>query len=64
MRPAGDQKINRRWFQAIPKSFFGTIEPRRGIPRNNALFTGALALAGAFTMSYQFGAERLMVRGY
>src|SRR6476659_1446244 len=23
---------------AIPKSFFGAIEPRRGIPRNNVIF--------------------------
>jgi amino acid transporter len=31
----------------------------RGIPRNNVLFTGVLALAGAFVMSYQLGAELL-----
>jgi hypothetical protein len=37
---------------AIPKGFFGAIEPKRGIPRNNVLFTGAVALAGAFLMSY------------
>lgn len=44
---------------AIPQGFFGTIEPIRGIPRNNVFFTGAIILAGAFTMSYQFGAELL-----
>lgn len=43
----------------IPRGFFGVIEPRRGVPRNNVLFTGALALAGAFAMSYQLGAELL-----
>lgn len=44
---------------AIPKSFFGAIEPRRGIPRNNVLFTGALVLIGAFSVNYQLGAELL-----
>ncbi|MGQ9632809.1 MAG: APC family permease [Bryobacteraceae bacterium] len=43
----------------IPRRFFGAIEPKRAIPRNNVLFTGALALAGAFSMSYQLGAELL-----
>lgn len=43
----------------IPRSFFGAIEPKRGVPRNNVLFTGAVALAGAFLMSYQLGAELL-----
>ncbi len=43
----------------IPRGFFGAIEPKRGIPRNNVLFTGGLALAGAFVMSYQLGAELL-----
>ncbi len=43
----------------IPRGFFGVIEPHRGVPRNNVLFTGALALAGAFAMSYQLGAELL-----
>ena len=35
----------------IPRSFFGAIDPKRGIPRNNVLFVGALALIGAFSMS-------------
>jgi len=43
----------------IPRGFFGAIEPKRRVPRNNVLFTGALALAGAFLMSYQLGAELL-----
>lgn len=43
----------------IPKRFFGAIEAKRGVPRNNVLFTGVLALAGAFAMSYQLGAELL-----
>jgi len=43
----------------IPRGFFGVIESKHGIPRNNVLFTGAIALAGAFAMSYQLGAELL-----
>ncbi len=44
---------------ALPKSFFGAIDPKRNIPRNNVLFTGALALIGAFALTYQLGAELL-----
>jgi putrescine importer len=44
---------------AIPKSFFGAIDPRRHIPRNNVLFAGALALIGALTMSFERGVELL-----
>ena len=44
---------------ALPRNFFGVIEPKRGIPRNNVVLIGALALAGAFTLSYQLGAELL-----
>lgn len=44
---------------ALPKSFFGVIDPKRHIPRNNVLFTGAVALVGGFLLSYQLGAEML-----
>ena len=44
---------------ALPRSFFGAIEPKRGIPRNNVLCVGAIALAGGLTLSYQLGAEML-----
>ncbi|MCC6862020.1 MAG: APC family permease [Bryobacterales bacterium] len=44
---------------ALPRRFFGAIEPKRRIPRNNILFVGALALLGAFILSYQLGAEML-----
>jgi amino acid transporter len=43
----------------IPSKFFAAIDPRRNIPRNNVLLTGAIALIGAFLISYQFGAEML-----
>ena len=44
---------------ALPKSFFGAIEPVRRIPRNNVLFVGAVSLAGAFVINYDLGAEML-----
>jgi putrescine importer len=43
----------------IPKQFFGAIEPRKRIPRNNVIFVGAIALAGAFVISYERGTELL-----
>ena len=43
----------------IPKEFFGAIDPKNHIPRNNVLFVGALALTGAFLISYERGAELL-----
>jgi amino acid transporter len=43
----------------IPRGFFAFISPGRGIPRNNVLFVGALALIFAFILSYQLGAELL-----
>jgi amino acid transporter len=44
---------------ALPRSFFGAIDPRTHIPRNNVLLVGALALLGGFVLTYQLGAEML-----
>jgi putrescine importer len=54
---------------AIPKSIFGVIEPKRRIPRNNILLVGAFALAGAGVLeffanklgggAYEIGAQAL-----
>jgi putrescine importer len=44
---------------ALPKSFFGAIDPRRHVPRNNVLFVGAISLIGAFLMNYDLGAQML-----
>jgi len=44
---------------AIPKSFFGYLHPKTRVPSRNVIFMGALALAGAFAISYQTGAELL-----
>jgi putrescine importer len=42
---------------ALPRSFFGAIEPRRRVPRNNILAVGAFALLGAGVL--EFFAKRL-----
>ncbi|HMI51816.1 MAG TPA: APC family permease [Candidatus Saccharimonadales bacterium] len=44
---------------ALPKSFFGAVDPKHHIPRNNVLFVGAIVLTGSFLMSYGRGAELL-----
>ena len=44
---------------ALPKGFFGAIDPRRRIPRNNVLFVGAVSLVGAFLMDFDLGAQIL-----
>src|SRR5579863_770844 len=52
---------------ALPKSFFGVVDVKRHVPRNNVLFVGALALAGAFLLPaiageatcYELGANLL-----
>ena len=44
---------------ALPKGFFGKIEAKRHIPANNVILIGAIALAGAFLMTYERGAELL-----
>jgi amino acid transporter len=42
---------------ALPKAFFGVIEPKRRVPRNNIVAVGAFALAGAALL--EFFASRL-----
>jgi amino acid transporter len=44
---------------ALPKSFFGAIEPKRRIPRNNVVFVGVVALIGAFIVDFDLGAQML-----
>lgn len=44
---------------ALPKSFFGAVDPVRHVPRNSVIFVGVIALAGAFVVSYGLGAEML-----
>jgi putrescine importer len=44
---------------ALPRSFFGAIEPKKRIPRNNVLLVGAVALIGAMVLSFERGVELL-----
>jgi putrescine importer len=49
---------------ALPRSFFGVVDPKRHVPRNNVLFVGAMALGAALLVnygmfSYALGAEML-----
>jgi amino acid transporter len=44
---------------ALPKKFFGAIEAKRRIPRNNVVFVGAVSLIGAFLLDYDLGAQML-----
>jgi putrescine importer len=44
---------------ALPKSFFGAVDARHGVPRNNVFFVGGVVLIGAFLLSYGLGAEML-----
>jgi len=50
--------------KALPPAFFGKVDPKRHVPRNNVLFVGAIALFGALLVSfglfsYGLGAEML-----
>jgi amino acid transporter len=44
---------------ALPRGFFGFVDPKTHIPRYNILLIGAVCLVGSFLMSYQLGAELL-----
>jgi amino acid transporter len=45
--------------KALPQSFFGVVDAKRHVPRNNVIFVGAIALIGAFIINYGLGAEML-----
>ncbi|MBZ5619176.1 MAG: APC family permease [Acidobacteriia bacterium] len=44
---------------ALPKSFFGAIDQKRHVPRNNVVFVGVVSLIGAFILDYDLGAQML-----
>jgi putrescine importer len=44
---------------ALPRSFFGAVDEKHRVPRNNVFFVGAIVLVGAFFLSYGLGAEML-----
>ncbi|HUJ94653.1 MAG TPA: APC family permease [Terriglobales bacterium] len=45
--------------KALPQSFFGVVDRKHRVPRNNVMFVGVITLAGAFIISYALGAEML-----
>ncbi len=44
---------------ALPKSFFGAVDDKHHVPRNNVFFVGGIVLIGSFFLSYGLGAEML-----
>ncbi|MEO8660657.1 MAG: APC family permease, partial [Bryobacteraceae bacterium] len=44
---------------ALPRGFFGYLDPRSRVPSRNVILIGFVCLAGAFLMTYQLGAELL-----
>jgi putrescine importer len=40
---------------ALPRGFFAYIDPKRRVPRNNVIFVGVIALAGAFVLEWTGG---------
>jgi putrescine importer len=44
---------------ALPKSFFGQVDPKHHIPRNNVIFIGVIVLIGSFFLTYGRGIELL-----
>ena len=44
---------------ALPKSFFGAVDEKHHVPRNNVFFVGGIVLIGSFFLSYGLGAEML-----
>jgi amino acid transporter len=44
---------------ALPKSFFGKVDLKHHIPRNNVIFIGVIVLTGSFFLTYGRGIELL-----
>lgn len=44
---------------ALPRQFFGAVDKKNQIPRNNVLLIGAICMVGALIFSYQLGTELL-----
>jgi len=44
---------------ALPKAFFCVVDSKHRVPRNNVIFVGVVALAGAFVIDYDLGAQML-----
>jgi len=44
---------------ALPKSFFGKVDPKHHVPRNNVIFIGIIVLIGSFFLTFGRGIELL-----
>jgi putrescine importer len=44
---------------ALPQRFFGSVDPKHHVPRNNVILIGAIVLTGSLFVSYALGAEIL-----
>jgi putrescine importer len=44
---------------ALPKSFFGKVDAKHHVPRNNVVFIGVIVLTGSFFLTYGRGIELL-----
>ena len=44
---------------ALPKSFFGKVDPKNHVPRNNVIFIGIIVLIGSFFLTFGRGIELL-----
>ena len=44
---------------ALPKSFFGQVDPKHHVPRNNVIFIGMIVLIGSFFLTFGRGIELL-----
>jgi len=40
---------------ALPKSFFGAVDPKHHVPRNNVIFIGVIVVIGAFFLTFEQG---------
>ncbi|HZP61024.1 MAG TPA: APC family permease [Opitutaceae bacterium] len=45
--------------EALPRGFFGAVDEKSRVPRNNVYFIGVLVLIGSFLLSFELGAEML-----
>ena len=44
---------------ALPKSFFGVVDEKHRVPRNNVVFIGVIVLVGSFFLTFEKGIELL-----
>ncbi len=44
---------------AIPRKFFGAVNPRTRVPSNNIILVGVITMAGAFLLTFPLGAQLL-----